>query len=630
MLSGSDSTLDGPRWVTRSRTARIRLGAVALLLIGITRPAWSDDVRPVQLDLKEQEPGLFLMQWQVPQILPPHAVPSPLMPDSCVPDGEAIVEERPGVWVHRQPIRCTDGLAGQTVGFDFPFGNPSLSTVIRVQLLSGERHATLLPATETTWVVPAGVSLDAPLRALRDGVVTGVRHALTSVPDLAFLAAVVSLGNLTLVGVFSLGQLGGVALGALGAGLAPGLAELAMALAGLVLAAQFFKPAAERASVAPVAVVVGLLHGLGWASSSGFGGAVLSVLGMDATLLALGLVPVWLATQWPRIQTALAYGAGIVGVVFTLGGLAGNGSPGDSGPSDFVAQLPELSGESGVAVQASRALSPQSPDAPLQSFVAIEAFEVRHEVLVRLSGVAEFFGLEPDQVIPVEEQQELKDRVARLIQTRHELIIDGDPERSVLDRVDFMTVDPQGVLPRSVPIAESVEEAYVGVTLAGLTPSTAEEVLLRWLAFDLVADVPVTVTDPEISLPVLLTSPQPTHVWQNVLEEDPVPTVSAVPVEPVRVPVPLLSLPLFALALFFAIRGIRDFRDTDRRRSLAWARVTLVLACLLAPVGVVAAALPTSGAPSGDQAERILASILPNVYRAFEFRDEDTAYDRLV
>jgi len=56
--------------------------------------------------------------------------------------------------------------------------------------------------------------------------------------------------------------------------------------------------------------------------------------------------------------------------------------------------------------------------------------------------------------------------------------------------------------------------------------------------------------------------------------------------------------------------------------------LTLALAMLLAPVGNLAV-VPTASADSPDAARRILAGILPNVYRAFEFRDESQAYDRL-
>jgi hypothetical protein len=59
--------------------------------------------------------------------------------------------------------------------------------------------------------------------------------------------------------------------------------------------------------------------------------------------------------------------------------------------------------------------------------------------------------------------------------------------------------------------------------------------------------------------------------------------------------------------------------------------VTLALALVVAPIGQVAVALPRVGGstPTEGQARRILAGVLPNVYRAFEFREEAAVYDRL-
>jgi hypothetical protein len=125
------------------------------------------------------------------------------------------------------------------------------------------------------------------------------------------------------------------------------------------------------------------------------------------------------------------------------------------------------------------------------------------------------------------------------------------------------------------------------------------------------------VTDPETSRAAVLTESAPSLRWENALLEDPVPTVEAVVVEPKRVPLPLLSLPFLAAALHFA------------RRGRASARIALALAILVGPFGDVAVALPFSSNPSEAQARRVLAGILPNVYRAFEFREESAAYDRL-
>jgi hypothetical protein len=57
----------------------------------------------------------------------------------------------------------------------------------------------------------------------------------------------------------------------------------------------------------------------------------------------------------------------------------------------------------------------------------------------------------------------------------------------------------------------------------------------------------------------------------------------------------------------------------------------LAAAIAVGPLAEVAIALPISvgGVSSEQKARRILASVLPNVYRALEFRSEEAAYDRL-
>ena len=73
----------------------------------------------------------------------------------------------------------------------------------------------------------------------------------------------------------------------------------------------------------------------------------------------------------------------------------------------------------------------------------------------------------------------------------------------------------------------------------------------------------------------------------------------------------------------------RSRRGTDGR--FIRRAIGVAGAFLLAPQGNVALALPQSVATSPDReaSKRILARLLPNVYRAFEFPTESAAYDRL-
>jgi hypothetical protein len=195
--------------------------------------------------------------------------------------------------------------------------------------------------------------------------------------------------------------------------------------------------------------------------------------------------------------------------------------------------------------------------------------------------------------------------------------------------MSFMTADATGVLPRQTAVREAMDEALVGVTLVYLTSGMPDVVLLVWEEFsDAVPAIPATVIDPEASVSAILTAGQPALRWENELMENPIPTVAGVAVEPARLPLPLISLALFIAAVALFVSGLRGWRRTT---SFAAARIVLALALIAGPLAQLAVALPASinRTISAGQARRILAGVLPNVYRAFEFRDEAAAYDRL-
>jgi len=587
--------------------------------------AAADDVRPVQVQIREREPRVFLVQWQVPQVMQPQAMPMPLMPEGCEPEGARTVEEQPGAWLNRQIFRCRHELAGQSIGIRYPFGNPSLSTVLRIELLTGDRYATLLAPTDDAWEIPAAPSIDAPLRAVSDAVLGGVRHVFDHPIHIVFVLAVTAFGSIRLVTYFGVGQIVAVILAAFGVELATAFSEAALALATLLLANQVFRSGEPHAHVGSMVGAAGMIHGLGLASvTDGSATLVLAILGMDVTFLTLGVVLAKIVSANRRFQRTAAYASGIASVALGLG-LMFFDAPDTQASRSTAPFIPSaLRAPSGA--QASRRVSPAAVDAPMQSFLAIEAFEVRHEVLVRLGDVADAIGLGILDTIAVTDQVDIKQRVAELVHGVHAIDIDGVTAPNTIERVDFMTVDAQGVLPRTAPVPEPVDRAYVGVTAEYLTPSTAREVVLRWIAFDVAQSVPATVTDPEVSQGTVLTAGTPELSWTNVLAEDPTPSVTAIAVEPTQFPLPLLSIPLILAAAWLTWAGWQGRRSEE---SLLAARVVLGVGLVVGPLGAVPVSLPFNPAPSEGQARRVLAGILPNVYRAFEFRDETAAYDRL-
>jgi hypothetical protein len=280
----------------------------------------------------------------------------------------------------------------------------------------------------------------------------------------------------------------------------------------------------------------------------------------------------------------------------------------------------------GSALPGSRRVAANLPDAAIQSFISVEAFEVRHEILVRLRDVTDLVGVSPRSELVVEAQADVKKRIRDLVLESASLEIDGAIPEPASERVDFMTLDENGALPRPTPVPENVESAWVGVTASYFTKTTARDLSLTWL--DETFEVPVTVSDPESSIAATLTPKEPVLRWTNELVEDPVPTVTAIAVEPAVLTVPLWSLAPLAGAVLF---GVAAFRRRRPVWFLALGRVMLVIAVLVGPLGNVAIAMPFSvgSAPGTGEAKLILGRVLPNIYRAFEFREESAAFDRL-
>jgi hypothetical protein len=582
-------------------------------------PARADVGPPAHLRISEREPGLYVTQWRVPKVLPPRAAPVPDLPETCEPVGDYSVEDQARAWLLTQEWRCDTGLAGELVGMRFPFADLALTTVIRVNLLSGDRFAHVLTPGEGPWRLPKGTAPPDRLRDASRAVVLGAAHVFGSWAHLPFMLAVGLLGgvrrSVRVVTAFTLGQL----LGALAAMATPGLgvvpAEIAIGFTAALLAR----------------VLAGGLGG----STSGIVMQLLSLLGMDAGHLVGATFVASLSTLATpdRVRAAasrgLAYASGTAGIALALGLAWAGGVAGPVAAGLDVATPDQQAAAGGATSAASRRLAPAAPTAPIQSYLVIEPFEARHEAMLRLGGLAETLGLDARSVVEVSDQAALSERLAAFVLDGAAIRVDGAEIPGIARRVDFMTVDSTGALPRTTPVPENVSEAVVGVVVGYPVTGMPREVSLTWDPFPAATEtLPATTIDPEAVVAVTLSAVEPALTWEYALAEDPVPSVDAVAVEPARLTLPLLSLPLLAGALIVLFVG---FRRRRAEASIATTRVILAVALVVGPFARTTMALPASapGAPSERQARRILAGLLPNIYRAMEFRDERLIYDRL-
>jgi len=268
---------------------------------------------------------------------------------------------------------------------------------------------------------------------------------------------------------------------------------------------------------------------------------------------------------------------------------------------------------------------------PLSAFLYVEPFEVRKEIVVRPRDLAQWgldLGLEGRDTIRAGEQEEIRRRVAEFLADKNPVTIEGEPAEGFLDRAHFIyrnlrtsgVVDP----PQDLPVV-SATLGVIWVYPVDHLPDSAE---MKWEMFsDRVDRIPSAATDEAGSLPSYLTPDDPILRWQNFLTNPTIPGL--VPVqEPPRsrpwLPLAAGAAALVALA-FLAWRYGAGLRAGERPPVRASVTAVVALALLVAAVPLSL----RSGRMTQEQTEEILAGLLLNVYKSFDYREEEAIYDAI-
>ena len=232
---------------------------------------------------------------------------------------------------------------------------------------------------------------------------------------------------------------------------------------------------------------------------------------------------------------------------------------------------------------------------PISAFLYVEAFEVRKEIVIRPKDLEQWIdlGLEGRDVIPVDEQEELKARVVEWLEGRNPVTIDGQPAEGFLDRAHFIyrTLRTSGVVdpPRDL----DVTSATLGVIWVYPTEALPDSAAMTWELFsDRVPRIPGAVTDEAGALPYFLTEEDAVLGWENFLTNPTTPGLVPVEAPPTvgRIPASIVLIAALAVSV----------------RSVA-----------------------RTGQLSDDETRTVVSGLLLNVYKAFDYRQEDVIYDAL-
>ena len=273
----------------------------------------------------------------------------------------------------------------------------------------------------------------------------------------------------------------------------------------------------------------------------------------------------------------------------------------------------------------------------LMSFLYVEPYEVRHEILTRVKDMGEWMdlGLRGDEYIELDELEGLKQRIGEFLLQKNPVRIDGKEIKPILDRTNYVKVSLTGIKLVEVPERLEISTAIVGVIITYLTDGPPQEATVGWELFtDQVQRVPATATDPAGPLQTFLTPDDSVHTWTNFLKNYTVPTVQEVTVRgslgEMKLPVGTLA----ALVLLLPLGGllVRRFRRGAPVKGIVAAAVVLVVGGIASyPYAQVAFARPSmvAGDLEDEQSKALLQTLLKNVYRAFDFREEEDVYDKL-
>ncbi len=273
----------------------------------------------------------------------------------------------------------------------------------------------------------------------------------------------------------------------------------------------------------------------------------------------------------------------------------------------------------------------------MMSFLYVEPYEVRHEILTRVKDIETWMelGLRDPEYIEIDELEPLKQRIGEFLLGKNPVKVDGAALKPILDRSNYVKVGLSGIQLLEKPERLEVSTAIVGVIITYLTSDLPREVTVDWDLFnDQIERIPATATDPAGPFVSYITPDDRVFTWTNYLKKYSVPTVEQVAVRGSLgdVRIPLVSL---ACGLVFVVLLGWLWQRRRAHKPLRVIGAGLVVAAIAAVAGwpyaghVVARPALIAADLTEEQSQALLQAMLKNVYRAFDFRDEEDVYDKL-
>ncbi|MEO0852583.1 MAG: HupE/UreJ family protein [Cyanobacteria bacterium J06648_11] len=498
----------------------------ALLPLAIALPTHAHGANIIQIELRERSAARY--EWEV---IPPanlEAIALPQFPERC----EAI--ESPGSTDDSGVLTFALDCGGQRLNESdsIQFSGTADGAMVVAYWLDGTSNSRFYPAeAESVGIAIAALRQQEafPGATVRSYTRFGLRHGWLDWNHVAIALAVTvaarSWQRLRWMSVFALGQGAAIAwIAVTGAGVALFPAEVAISAASVALALWVWRDRAREEDKSTnidrgAGILLGGLgfwHGLGVASTLiGAGnptgvmliGLTAFVVGMDGAQLALvagfsGAIAIARKlvrpTQAYRFASVAACGLCVAGfaltqtrqsAAFSIPNLLAfssdapvsqnAGSVQSAGNAVAAPSGSAIAETNPIASPPSRAVTPAS-NADMASFLTVEPYEVRHEILISADVVLDW--LQPEaiagEVIEIDRQDAFKALVGEQFSQVSQVTINGEVLSPIVDRVNFVTIGENGqpVVP-DTPVPQAIVTKLTRSTMGEST----SPLMVTWL-----------------------------------------------------------------------------------------------------------------------------------------------------
>jgi len=262
--------------------------------------------------------------------------------------------------------------------------------------------------------------------------------------------------------------------------------------------------------------------------------------------------------------------------------------------------------------------------APMSGLLYIEPFEVRKEIILRPKDLQYWvdLGLSGKETISVDMQAEIKQKVVEFLSGRLPVKINGKPVQGQIERINFL----QRSLKRSIVIDNQVQDvnsATLGIIYSFPTQGLPQTVTMNWDVWnDQINEIPAAAVDQAGPLQTLLQPDWNVLEWQNFLKTPVIPSLLDIELPPedyFRILV--WTFAILALLIFiYLINIIRNKTTLSKQLLAAFISASLLLGSFY---------FHHQSSVDHQQVQKLVAGLLHNIYRAFDYRDEEKIYDTL-